>query len=72
MSKESSEKLMLLAETMIKDPNVQVRSLAASVLSQFEPDAGPDYPSTFQQAHATERDPEFWRGFWAGMWACQR
>jgi hypothetical protein len=71
MSAESSDRLMRIAQTMKDDPNPAVRSLAMSVLRQFEPDSGPNSPTTLARAHSAKRSSDFWEGFWDGMWACQ-
>ena len=71
MSAESSDRLMRLAQTMREDLDPRVRSLAMSVIRQFEtdPDAGPGSWAKVMAQHRDERHPKFWEGFWAGMWA---
>ena len=71
MSAESSRRLMQLAEEMMHDDDPRVRSLAGSVLRQFEPDPGSPHRASDAQRYKNE-GPAFWRGYWADMWACQR
>lgn len=72
--KETSKRLASMAAAMLDHPDPAVRSLAGSVLTQFEPDKDPaTVIETLTPWHIRQRysgrDERFWEGFWAGMWA---
>ncbi len=69
MGAESSRKLASLAASMLDDEDPAVRSLAGSVLRQFERED--EAPSRRMDAILTGRTPEFWEGYWDGLWDCR-
>jgi len=70
MSKESSRRLMEIAQELNTDDDPRVRALAMSVISQFEPD--PSASGAYNLQTHPERSEDFWRGFWAGIWQCPK
>lgn len=74
MSAESSKRVTALAAAMLDHPDAAVRSLAGSVLRQFEKDDSAVTLERLSQWQIRQRysgqSEEFWKGFWAGMWAC--
>lgn len=65
MSAETSERLATLASQLLDHPDEDVRSLAGSVLRQFEPDPAKRGPEG-------EKPLLYRQGFWDGLWARQR
>lgn len=67
MSAETSKELASVAARMLQHEDPVMRSLAASVLRQFEED-----PRMLARVgRSATRSPEFWDGYWEGMWACR-